>query len=137
MMVAVSISLSIVHVKFAIIIGVLTGIGNGSTYRMIPTIFGAVANKMAAESGQDPAEATASAKRQAGAALGVVGAVGAFGGFLLQQALRLSTIHFGSMAPAFWAYAALFLLMGAVTWWCYLRSEFVVHRMPSLAYANV
>ncbi len=116
---------------------VLTGIGNGSTYRMIPTIFGAVANKMAAESGQDPAEATASAKRQAGAALGVVGAVGAFGGFLLQQALRLSTIHFGSMAPAFWAYAALFLLMGAVTWWCYLRSEFVVHRMPSLAYANV
>jgi MFS transporter, NNP family, nitrate/nitrite transporter len=116
---------------------VLTGIGNGSTYRMIPTIFGAAAKTAAAESGQDPAEAMASAKRQAGAALGVVGAVGAFGGFVLQQALRLSNIHFGSMAPAFWGYAALFLTMGGVTWWYYLRSSFVVHRVPSLAYANV
>ena len=116
---------------------VLTGIGNGSTYRMIPTIFSAVARKTAAESGQEPAEAMASAKRQAGAALGVVGAVGAFGGFVLQQALRLSNIHFGNMAPAFWGYAALFLIMGTVTWWYYLRSAFVAHAMPSLAYANV
>jgi NNP family nitrate/nitrite transporter-like MFS transporter len=115
---------------------VLTGIGNGSTYRMIPTIFSAVATNAAAEPGQDPAQAMASAKRQAGAALGVVGAVGAFGGFVLQQALRLSNIHFGSMAPAFWGYAALFLLMGGVTWWYYLRSAFVVHRLPSLAHAN-
>ncbi|ANS28677.1 nitrite-nitrate transporter [Rhodococcus opacus] len=116
---------------------ILTGIGNGSTYRMIPMIFSAESQKRAAETGQDPEQAKASAKRQAGAALGVVGAVGAFGGFLLQQALRLSNIHYGSMAPAFWAYAALFLVMGAVTWWFYLRSEFAVQRMPSLAYANV
>ncbi|WP_368680622.1 nitrate/nitrite transporter (plasmid) [Rhodococcus opacus] len=116
---------------------ILTGIGNGSTYRMIPMIFSAESQKRAADTGQDPEQAKASAKRQAGAALGVVGAVGAFGGFLLQQALRLSNIHYGSMAPAFWAYAALFLVMGAVTWWFYLRSEFAVQRMPSLAYANV
>ncbi len=116
---------------------ILTGIGNGSTYRMIPMIFSAESQKRTAETGQDPEQARASAKRQAAAALGVVGAVGAFGGFLLQQALRLSNIHYGSMAPAFWAYAALFLVMGAVTWWFYLRSEFAVQRMPSLAYANV
>lgn len=116
---------------------ILTGIGNGSTYRMIPMIFSAESQKRAADTGQDPEQARASAKRQAAAALGVVGAVGAFGGFLLQQALRLSNIHYGSMAPAFWAYAALFLVMGAVTWWFYLRSEFAVQRMPSLAYANV
>ncbi|WP_072687194.1 MFS transporter [Rhodococcus marinonascens] len=116
---------------------ILTGIGNGSTYRMIPMIFSAQSKKRAAEIGQDPTEAAASAKRQAGAALGVVGAVGAFGGFLLQQALRLSNIHLGSMTPAFSAYAALFLVMGGVTWWFYLRSEFAVQRMPSLAYANV
>ncbi|MFV9455340.1 MFS transporter [Rhodococcus sp. NM-2] len=116
---------------------ILTGIGNGSTYRMIPMIFSAESQKRAADTGQDPEQAKASAKRQAGAALGVVGAVGAFGGFLLQQALRLSNIHYGSMAPAFWAYAALFLVMGAVTWWFYLRTEFAVQRMPSLAHANV
>ncbi|WP_063062570.1 MFS transporter [Nocardia sienata] len=116
---------------------VLTGIGNGSTYRMIPSIFGAEAKKYASEHGLEPAEGAASAKRQAGAAIGVIGAVGAFGGFVLQQALRLSNTHFGTMAPAFWAYAATFLVMAGVTWWFYRRASFAVGRVPSLAYANV
>jgi NNP family nitrate/nitrite transporter-like MFS transporter len=67
----------------------------------------------------------------------VIGAVGAFGGFILQQALRLSNINFGSMAPAFWGYAIAFLVMAAVTWWFYLRSSFAIDKSPSLAYANV
>ncbi len=116
---------------------VLTGIGNGSTYRMIPSIFTASAKKLASETGADPATALASAKRQAGAAIGVIGAIGASGGYILQQALRLSNTHLGSMAPAFWAYAATFLAMAGVTWWCYLRASFAVNRAPSLAYANV
>lgn len=116
---------------------VLTGIGNGSTYRMIPSIFSAEAEKYAAEHGIEPGEAAASAKRQAGAAIGVIGAVGAFGGFVLQQALRLSNTNFGTMEPAFWAYAGAFLVMAGVTWWFYRRSSFAVARVPSLAYANV
>ncbi|GGN76737.1 MFS transporter [Nocardia rhizosphaerihabitans] len=116
---------------------VLTGIGNGSTYRMIPSIFGATAKKYASEHGLDILETQATARRQAGAAIGVIGAVGAFGGFVLQQALRLSNINFGSMAPAFWGYAVAFIVMAAVTWWCYLRSSFAIEKVPSLAYANV
>ncbi|NKY86771.1 MFS transporter [Nocardia veterana] len=116
---------------------VLSGIGNGSTYRMIPSIFGAEAKRRAAEAGQDPAVAVAAAKRQAGAAIGVVGAVGAAGGWILQQALRESNIHFGGMAPAFWGYAVAFLVMSGLTWWFYLRSSFAVTRMPSLAHAGV
>ncbi|MFC8046014.1 MFS transporter [Nocardia sp. NPDC057353] len=116
---------------------VLTGIGNGSTYRMIPSIFSAEATRRADAHGMGAAEAAASARRQAGAAIGVIGAVGASGGYLLQQALRLSNINFGSMAPAFWAYAGAFLVMAGVTWWFYLRSSFAVQRAPSLAYANV
>jgi len=116
---------------------ILTGIGNGSTYRMIPMIFSAASKKRAAETGEDPAEAAKSAKRQAGAALGVIGSIGAFGGFIVQQALRLSNVHLGSMAPAFWAYGVLFVVMGGVTWWFYLRKSFAVAKAPSLAYANV
>ncbi|TQM30952.1 MFS transporter [Nocardia bhagyanarayanae] len=116
---------------------VLTGIGNGSTYRMIPSIFNAEAKKYASEHGMDIAEASASAKRQAGAAIGVIGAIGASGGYLLQQALRLSNINFGSMAPAFWAYSAAFIVMAGVTWFFYLRSSFAIGRIPSLAYAKV
>ncbi|WP_280397887.1 MFS transporter [Nocardia carnea] len=120
-----------------LVLFVLTGIGNGSTYRMIPSIFSAEAKKYASEHGIEPLEAAASAKRQAGAAIGVIGAVGAFGGFVLQQALRLSNTNFGTMEPAFWAYAAAFLVMAGVTWWFYRRASFAVHRVPSLAYANV
>jgi NNP family nitrate/nitrite transporter-like MFS transporter len=117
---------------------VLTGIGNGSAYRMIPSIFSAEARRRAVEAGQDPATAQVGAKRQAGAAIGVVGAAGAAGGWLLQQALRESGIHFhGSMAPAFWGYAVAFLVMGGMTWWFYLRSAFAVGRIPSLAHAQV
>jgi NNP family nitrate/nitrite transporter-like MFS transporter len=120
-----------------LVLFVLAGIGNGSTYRMIPSIFSAQAKKYASEHGLEPAEGAASAKRQAGAAIGVIGAVGAFGGFVLQQALRLSNTNFGTMAPAFWAYAAAFLVMAGVTWWFYRRASFAVGRVPSLAYANV
>ncbi|MFQ6327031.1 MFS transporter [Nocardia sp. CWNU-33] len=116
---------------------VLTGIGNGSTYRMIPSIFSAEAKKYASEHGLDAADAVASARRQAGAAIGVIGAVGAAGGYLLQQALRLSNINFHSMTPAFWTYAAAFLVMATVTWFFYLRSSLGVQRISSLAYANV
>ncbi|WP_280437131.1 MFS transporter [Nocardia carnea] len=120
-----------------LVLFVLTGIGNGSTYRMIPSIFSAEAAKFASERGIEPADAAASAKRQAGAAIGVIGAVGAFGGFVLQQALRLSNTNFGSMEPAFWAYAGAFLVMAGVTWWFYRRTSFAVTRVPSLAYANI
>ncbi|MFC9998230.1 MFS transporter [Nocardia sp. NPDC127526] len=116
---------------------VLTGIGNGSTYRMIPMIFSAEARRYASEHGEDITEALASAKRQAGAAIGVIGAVGASGGWLVQQALRLSNINFKSMDPAFFAYSGIFLAMAVATWWFYLRSSFAVSRVPSLAYANV
>ncbi|MFF2556280.1 MFS transporter [Nocardia sp. NPDC058058] len=116
---------------------VFSGIGNGSTYRMIPSIFGAESRRRASETGQDISAALISAKRQAGAAIGVIGAVGAAGGWVLQQALRLSNTHYGSMTPAFWGYAVAYLAMAGITWWFYLRTSFAAGRTPSLAHANV
>ncbi|MCU1641665.1 MAG: Nitrate/nitrite transporter [Nocardia sp.] len=115
----------------------LSGVGNGSTYRMIPMIFTAEARRRASETGQDISVALTSAKRQAGAAIGVIGAVGAAGGWVLQQALRLSGLHYGNMNPAFWGYVVAYLAMGGLTWWFYLRSSFATSRAPSLAHANV
>jgi NNP family nitrate/nitrite transporter-like MFS transporter len=120
-----------------LVLFVLTGIGNGSTYRMIPSIFGAEATRRAVAAGKDPGEVLVTAKRQAGAAIGVVGAVGAAGGWVLQQVLRESALHFHTMTPAFWGYGVAFLVMGSVTWWFYLRSSFAVGRVPSLAYAHI
>ncbi|HEY3187486.1 MAG TPA: MFS transporter, partial [Solirubrobacteraceae bacterium] len=68
------------------------GAGNGSTYRMIPCIFAALGRKEADEKGLDPAGTALSFKRQAAAVIGIAGAIGAFGGFLIQVAFRQASL---------------------------------------------
>jgi len=69
-----------------------SGMGNGSTYRMIPSIFTALGKKHAAENGLDPKETAVTFKRQAGAVIGIAGAIGAFGGFLIQVVFRQASL---------------------------------------------
>ncbi|HEX6389321.1 MAG TPA: MFS transporter, partial [Solirubrobacteraceae bacterium] len=68
------------------------GMGNGSTYRMIPSIFRALGEKEAEEKGLDPKETALTFKRQAAAVIGIAGAIGAFGGFLIQVVLREASL---------------------------------------------
>ncbi|GAA4085672.1 MFS transporter [Nonomuraea soli] len=104
------------------------GIGNGSTYRMIPAIFQtlALAAGRSAEYG----------KRQASAAIGIISAVGAFGGFLINRAFGMSFAATGSPASAFLAFGLFYVACFATTWWCYTRTVGVA-RVPSLAHARV
>jgi NNP family nitrate/nitrite transporter-like MFS transporter len=74
------------------VIFMFAGMGNGSTYRMIPTIFGALGRKEADEKGLDPSATALSFKRQAAAVIGIAGAIGAFGGFLIQVAFRQASL---------------------------------------------
>jgi NNP family nitrate/nitrite transporter-like MFS transporter len=92
-----------------------SGIGNGSTYRMIPAVF-ATASR-AARAGAAPS----STSRLASAALGLVSAIGAYGGFAIPQVLGASASASGSYVPAFYGFVAAYVLMLAVAWACYLR----------------
>jgi NNP family nitrate/nitrite transporter-like MFS transporter len=74
------------------VIFLFAGAGNGSTYRMIPSIFAALGRKEADEKGLDPAGTALSFKRQAAAVIGIAGAIGAFGGFLIQVAFRQASL---------------------------------------------
>src|SRR3954454_6618827 len=58
---------------------VFSGLGNGSTYKMIPAIFSAKA-RHAIESGADPFAEDRAARRLSRALIGIAGAIGAFGG---------------------------------------------------------
>ncbi|OBH07748.1 MFS transporter [Mycobacterium sp. E1747] len=95
---------------------VATGIGNGSTYRMISRIF-VIKGQLA---GGDP-DTMAHMRRQAAGALGVISAVGAFGGFVVPLAYAWSRSQFGSIEPALRFYVGFFLALLVVTWYCYLR----------------
>ena len=91
-----------------------SGVGNGSTYRMIPTVF-------ALKSGATDAHRTAgdiSSQRKAAAALGIISAIGAYGGFAIPQLLGLSKTTFGDYTTGLswfvWAYAGMLVLTAVV-----------------------
>lgn len=71
---------------------VLSGAGNGSTYKMIPAIFRARARAEVVD-GDPPAEAERRSRRRTTALIGVAGAIGAFGGVLVNLAFRQSFLN--------------------------------------------
>jgi NNP family nitrate/nitrite transporter-like MFS transporter len=150
--------------SFAIFFGsfmaifLLAGMGNGSTYRMIPSIFAELGRKEAQAKGLDPKHTALAFKRQAAAVIGIAGAIGAFGGFLIQVVFRQASLgvsglvkaaetpaeklaiaqsHADWSLSALWVFLAAYLLFAGVTWFFYLRKSVAVDRVPSLAYASV
>jgi NNP family nitrate/nitrite transporter-like MFS transporter len=102
-----------------VLVFVLTGIGNGSTYKMIPAIFRAKA-AAAVTRGEDFAVASARARRLSGALIGIAGAVGALGGLAVNLTFR-AAYQSGSGAPAFAAFLVFYVVCALVTAVVYLR----------------
>ncbi|MGY1625122.1 nitrate/nitrite transporter [Geodermatophilus sp. SYSU D00965] len=99
---------------------VLSGVGNGSTYKMIPAIFRTQAQQRVAAGG-DSTAADRHALRMSGALIGIAGAVGAFGGVLVNLAFRQSFLSTGSGDGAYLAFIAFYVACLVVTWVVYLR----------------
>lgn len=87
----------------------LTGVGNGSAYKMIPAIFKATRPTYD------------EARRMSGALIGVAGAVGAFGGVLVNVAFRQSFLKFGNANGAYVSFIAFYVVCLMVTYVAYLR----------------
>lgn len=96
---------------------VLSGLGNGSTYKMIPGIYQAKARAL----GLTGEEAAAYGRRLSGAAIGLIGAVGALGGLGINLAFRQSFQETGSGTAAFVSFLAFYAVCFVVTWFVYLR----------------
>ncbi len=99
---------------------VLSGIGNGSVYKMIPAVFRAKATR-AVEAGAGEADAGRVARRSSRALIGIAGAIGALGGVAVNLALRQSFLERGNGNAAYGAFIAFFVICLAVTWTVYLR----------------
>jgi NNP family nitrate/nitrite transporter-like MFS transporter len=110
-------SLWLFFLSFIVLFG-FTGIGNGSTYRMIPSIF----NRLRDQDGDGSEESTLDYKRQSAGAVGIISAIGAFGGFAVPFIYKWSQQTFdGSIVPALRLYIGVFALMAILTWAFYLR----------------
>jgi NNP family nitrate/nitrite transporter-like MFS transporter len=107
-----------------VLLFVLSGVGNGSTYKMIPAIFRSQALQQVAE-GEDAEAADRRALRMSGALIGIAGAVGAFGGVLVNLAFRQSFMTTGTGDSAYLAFIAFYAVCVVVTWIVYLRPQAV------------
>ncbi|MEV7790981.1 nitrate/nitrite transporter [Streptomyces sp. NPDC087512] len=100
-----------------VVLFALSGLGNGSTFKMIPGIF----QHKALALGLTGDQAVAYGRRLSGASMGLIGAVGALGGVAINLAFRQSFLSFGSGTGAFCAFLACYAVCFAVTWAVYLR----------------
>ncbi|MER5304349.1 nitrate/nitrite transporter [Streptomyces lasiicapitis] len=124
-----------------VVLFVLSGLGNGSTYKMIPGIFQA----KAVRKGLTGEAAAAYGRRLSGASMGLIGAVGALGGLGINLAFRQSFQTAGSGTGAFVAFLLCYAACFAVTWAVYLRrpaaartrSAPATAEEPQLTYAEV
>jgi NNP family nitrate/nitrite transporter-like MFS transporter len=121
-----------------LILFVTTGVGNGSTFRMIPVIFRRQAQR---EAEGLPATASAAlldrARRLSAAVIGFTSAIGACGGYLIPRAFGASIKATGSATSALGCFVAFYASCLALTWWHYTRTTFLVRAVPSLAEAEV
>jgi NNP family nitrate/nitrite transporter-like MFS transporter len=121
-----------------LILFVTTGIGNGSTYRMIPSIF-REENLFKVRGKGDAARAMAlkTASIESGAAVGFIGAVGAVGGYLIPSSFGKSIAATGGPQVALAIFLLFYASCLALTWWFYLRRGPQTEGAPSLAEARV
>ncbi|MEU5598132.1 nitrate/nitrite transporter [Streptomyces sp. NPDC020298] len=123
-----------------VVLFVLSGLGNGSTFKMIPGIFQA----KALAKGLEGEAAAAHGRRLSGASMGLIGAVGALGGVGINLAFRQSFLSYGSGTGAFVVFLAYYGVCFAVTWAVYLRrpagqarAAAATEAKPQLSYAEV
>ena len=149
-------SFSVFFTSFMVIFA-LAGIGNGSTYRMIPAIFKELGARQVRDSG-DHRKTIVAFKRQAGAVIGIAGAIGAFGGFLIQVVFRQANLHLAALmktattpakalaiarshvdwaVPALWVFFFGYIVLATVTWVFYLRRTLVANKIPSMAHESI
>ncbi len=102
-----------------------TGIGNGSTYKMIPAIHRTDAEAATAPGSPERELALLDGTRRASAAVGIIGAVGALGGFLIPITFNSPWVSepLAATRVAFAVFAAFYVLCAALTWAVYVRRE--------------
>jgi MFS transporter, NNP family, nitrate/nitrite transporter len=102
-----------------------TGVGNASTFQMIPVIMGReVPRLMPQLAGADRARQIA---MESGGIVAFTSAIGAYGGFFIPKAYGTSIAMTGSPIGALWLFMAFYVVCLAITWAVYTRPGGLLH----------
>lgn len=99
----------------------VTGVGNASTFQMIPAIARTDVGRRMPEG--DEHRRLRQSEREAGAVIGLVSAVAAYGAFLVPRAYGTSIAWTGAAQAALVAFLAFYVICLATTWWFYVRER--------------
>lgn len=102
---------------------ITTGIGNGSTFRMIPVIF-LTERLRALVPGASAAardQAIRDGNKEAAAVLGFSGAIDAYGGFFIPKSYGTSIAATGAPDAALYCFIVFYATCVLMTWWYYAR----------------
>ncbi len=115
-----------------VVLFVLSGIGNGAVYKMIPSIFHAASRSLDAD---EQTRANYS-RSMSGAVIGITGAIGGLGGVAINLALRTSYVNDGTATAAFWDFACFYVIAALITLGVYARrTSITAVGEPALAAA--
>jgi len=99
-----------------------SGVGNGSTFRMIPVMFLTFHERLSR--GLEPtglAQSRKDAAKESAAVIGFSSAVAAYGAFFIPRAFGISMKATGSPSWAFIGFIVVYVSCIAITWWVYAR----------------
>jgi NNP family nitrate/nitrite transporter-like MFS transporter len=99
-----------------------SGVGNASTFQMMPAIFSTLLHRHAAGRGSEAiAAAQRDAAKEGAAVLGITSAVAAIGAFFIPKSFGTSIAATGGPAAALIGFIVFYVTCLALTWWYYTR----------------
>lgn len=105
----------------------LTGVGNASTFQMIPAIMGQEVPRLMPEL---DAEATRrQSERESAAIIAFSSAIAAYGAFFIPKAYGTSIAMTGGPVAALWGFLIFYAICLVITWACYTRPGGLLHML--------
>mgnify|MGYP001329468063 CR=1 FL=1 len=105
----------------------LTGVGNASTFQMIPAIMGREIPRLMP--GLDATATRRQAERESAAIIAFTSAIAAYGAFFIPKAYGTSIAMTGGPVAALWAFLCFYVLCLVLTWVYYTRPGGLLHEL--------
>lgn len=115
---------------FAMVIALffVSGVGNASTFQMVPAIMRKALDDGAAD--EPEAQRKVQAERESAAVIGFTSAIAAYGAFYIPKAYGSSIAMTGSANAALWGFMAFYVSCAAVTWLVYSGPRGLLRPAP-------
>jgi MFS transporter, NNP family, nitrate/nitrite transporter len=105
----------------------VTGVGNASTFQMIPTIMRLEVPRLMPQ--LSPAEQVRQAEKESAAIVGFTSAIAAYGAFFIPKSFGSSMAATGSPVAALIGFLLFYASCAVLTWWVYTRRCGLLHAV--------